>query len=330
MRITEIARALIDIESVTGNEAQVAEWLESYAYAQGYSVERNYVSEDRWNVFINWDERTEVVFSTHIDVVPPHITSSVKENRIYGRGACDTKGIIAAMLIAGEELHLEGHKPSYLFLVGEEVDSIGAKIASKSDKTARYVITGEPTNNSLVSGHKGVLGYTVSVSGKAAHSAFPDLGHSAIELLLDIVQDIRVYDWGTSELLGESTINIGKISGGLAMNVVPDAATVTVLHRVVSSTSEVQKEVEGLIAGRGAIEYHARSEPQQMYVPDGYSSKVVPFGTDIPHLHSMGTPLLVGPGDIHQAHTAHEHISIQEMEEAVFLYKQLYKTLTTK
>lgn len=276
---------------------------------------------------MNWDSEADVVLSTHIDTVPPFFPSRTDGDKLYGRGACDTKGIIASMLIAGQRLEEKGITPSYVFLVGEEYDSIGAKAAAKTGKTARYIINGEPTHNTLVKGHKGVLGYMLEARGRAAHSAFPELGQSAIDTLLDVIQDIRSEDWGTDEILGSSTLNIGLIQGGRAKNVIPDAATATLMHRVVTDPDEMRARVTELVAGRVAVNFFSRSEPQLMHVPNGREYTVVPFGTDVPYLRAMGTPLLVGPGDIHLAHTDEEHISISEMERAVDMYVELYLEL---
>jgi acetylornithine deacetylase len=327
MEIAALTEQLVNINSVTGSEAAIAAWLEEYALGLGYRVEKQAVEDGRWNLFINWQTHSPVVFCTHMDVVPPYYPARREGETIVGRGACDTKGIIASMLKAGEALAAAGEFPSYLFTVGEEVDSCGAKKAAESGRTAGYIVVGEPTKNILIRGHKGVLGYTICTYGKRAHSAFPEAGLNAIDLLLDILFDIRCADWGSDELLGSATTNIGKLEGGIAANVIPESAEATVLHRIVDDPEHRLEQVRRLVGERGSLEVFSKGAPQLMHVPAEYISEVVSFGTDIPYLRPLGMPLLVGPGDILDAHTDHEKINISELHDAVRLYVELYHRL---
>jgi acetylornithine deacetylase len=327
MTLLQIAQALINIPSVTGSEKAVLEELEKILSGMNMPLEREFVEEGRWNLYSGWTDRTEVVFCTHVDTVPPFFPAQLDGDLLRGRGACDTKGIIAAMLAAGDTLIKDGHHPAFLFVVGEETDSIGAKTAAASDRRAEYIIVGEPTDNMLARGHKGVVSYTLTVTGSAAHSAYPDRGISAIHDLLEILHDLREKDWGTSAMLGESTMNVGMINGGVAINTLAPEAKATVMHRTVDDSERRQQQVLDVIAERAAVLFHSISQPQILKTVEGFSCQPVSFGTDIPYLSSIGKCLLLGPGSIHEAHTQHESISVAAMNEAKQLYVRLYHAL---
>jgi acetylornithine deacetylase len=326
--VVELATALIDTPSVTGDEGCIARWLEQFCQGAGWSVERQVVASSRWNLFVNWDSHADVVFCTHLDTVPPYFPARREAERLYGRGACDTKGIMAAMLVAGLRLHEGGKIPSFLFVPGEERDSVGAKTAALTSRTAGYIIVGEPTENQLALGHKGALSYTIETQGITAHSAYPELGSSAVHTLLDILADLRAHQWGEDAVLGPSTLNIGHIAGGIAPNVLADSARATVLHRIVDSLARRKQEVLDIVGFRGTLTFHSENDAQRMHAPEGFPTTSVAFGTDIPYLRPMGTPLLVGPGSIHDAHTDHEHVEIAALHEAVDLYIRLHDALT--
>jgi acetylornithine deacetylase len=327
MNVEELTRNLIRIPSVTGNEKDVAAYIEELCAFHGWSCEHEYVAADRWNLYVNWTGVPAVVFSSHLDTVPGEVPDRNDDAYIFGRGACDTKGIIASMLCAGFELKNGGETPAFLFVVGEETGSPGAKTAALSGRKASFLINGEPTDNVLASGHKGTLSYTLTTSGRAAHSAYPEKGFSAIHVLLDIIGDIRAFDWGGNALFGEATTNIGIISGGVAPNVFADEATATIVHRIVDSTAQRKNDVLRLARDRSGVVFHSESGPQQLHVLPGFPAKAVSFGTDIPYLRALGTPLLIGPGSIHDAHTENEKIEIRQLHEAVKIYKQLFHTL---
>ncbi|MFZ1729504.1 MAG: M20/M25/M40 family metallo-hydrolase [Bacteroidota bacterium] len=325
--LVQIAQELINIPSVTGSERAVLESLENMLRDMKMMIEREEVSDGRWNIYAGWNQSTDVVFCTHVDTVPPFFPAQIDGDTLSGRGACDTKGIIAAMLSAGDSLIQDGHTPAYLFVVGEETDSIGAKTAAASGRKAEYIIVGEPTDNILASGHKGVVSYTITVEGKAAHSAYPHQGVSALHIMLDILQDIRTADWGKNTLLGEATFNVGMIDGGVAMNTLAPAAKATVMHRIVDDAEERKRQVRAIVDGRAVVQFHSISQPQILTTVEGFAKQPVSFGTDIPYLCSMGKCLLFGPGSIHEAHTAHERISIAAINEAKELYIRLYHAL---
>lgn len=330
MNVFELTRKLIDIPSVTGEEKRVGEFLASYLEGLGYQVRRQQVVADRFNVYATSDDSPRVVLSTHMDTVPPFIASSEDEEKIFGRGSCDAKGIIAAQIIAAERLRSEGVREiGLLFTVDEEQGSLGAQVAN-SDQLAtanQYLINGEPTDNKLASATKGSLRVHLRTRGRAAHSAYPEQGESAIEKMLDVLQSIRSCEWPYDEALGETTCNIGIIHGGTRANVVPEEAAADLQLRLVSQVAPVKAILVKAIAGRAEVEYLSEHEPVQLRALDGFAQCVVRFTTDIPYLSRWGAPLLLGPGSILNAHTDHEFISKQDLMQAVDLYARLVRAL---
>lgn len=320
-----LIRQLIDIPSVTGSEAELAGFVEKTLEDRGFQVTRQEVQADRYNVYARSDGRPKVVLCTHLDTVPPFYGSSEDERYIYGRGACDAKGCLAAMLEAATRLRGEGANGlGLLFVVGEEVDSIGAKIANRLQPGSQYVLVGEPTESRMASGHKGTFGFVLRARGRAAHSAYPHLGDSAIERLLGTLERIRQADWGQSQLLGPATVNVGTLSGGLAANVIAPEACADVLVRVVGKASEAEAKLRGIIGDDRNLEYQVVSQNDAVRCETlpGFEVAPMAFGTDIPALSELGRPLLFGPGSIHDAHTAQEKIEKQEALRAVDLYHQ--------
>lgn len=330
MNVNELTRKLIDIPSVTGDEKSVGEFLASYLEALGYRVVKQEVAADRFNIFGRTDAFPRVVLSTHLDTVPPFIASSEDEARIYGRGACDAKGIVAAQINAAERLRSEGvEEIGLLFTVDEEQGSLGAQVANERApaQLPEYLINGEPTDNKLASATKGSLRFNLRTKGRASHSAYPEQGESAIEKLLDVLESIRNCDWPVDDLLGETTCNIGVIHGGTRANVVPDEASAVLQIRLVSDAGPVKKILEAAIGRRAEVEYLSEHEPVRLLTSDGLEQCVVRFTTDIPYLSRWGAPLLLGPGSILNAHTEHEFVEKRELAEAVDLYAVLVRTL---
>ncbi len=333
MDVNELTRKLIDIPSVTGEERAVGEFLQSHLEGLGYSVQRQNVTADRFNVFATTNAPPEIVLSTHMDTVPPFIASSEDEQNIYGRGACDAKGIIAAQIHAAERLREQGiNAVGLLFTVDEETGSAGAQVANAEEvpTTIRYLVNGEPTDNKLASATKGSLRLNLLTKGVAAHSAYPEQGDSAIEKLLDVLSDLRSCDWPSDKRLGETTCNIGVIRGGTRANVVPDRAAAELHLRLVSPTEPVKALLENAVAGRAEIEYLSAHEPVHLFTVPGFDECVVRFTTDIPYLSRWGKPLLLGPGSILNAHTEHEFVSKKELAAAVELYVSLVCGLLSK
>jgi acetylornithine deacetylase len=336
MNVIELTRALIDIESITNNEERIGnflfECLAQLAAKYDGHVERVEVEPRRFNLFAQWGERLDVTLSTHMDTVPPFFASGEDDENIWGRGACDTKGIIASMVVAVEALLESGQRSiGLLFVVGEERNSAGAARAAAAPRGSRYIINGEPTGNRLALGSKGALRYEVAASGKMAHSAYPELGDSAIHKLIEALGAIRRIPLPVDELLGPSTLNIGTISGGRAPNVIADEAHADIMIRLVGHSSATKaalaKAVHGLAELREVIEIPAL----RLNAVDGIPSTVVAFTTDIPAFNGQwGEPFLIGPGSIHVAHTLEERVAKRELVEAVEIYQRIVRLLCNR
>ena len=333
MNLFELTRRLIDIPSLSGEEGEVGRFLASHLEGLGYRVETQEVEPGRANVFATLAPRARVVLSTHMDTVPPFITSSEDASHIRGRGSCDAKGIIAAQIFAAERLRAEGvGELGLLFTVDEELGSLGAR-AANSHALARgceFLVNGEPTENRLASGSKGSLRLRLVTEGRAAHSAYPERGESAIEKMLDVLADVRACVWPRDEFFGETTCNIGTLHGGTRPNVIPAEASAELQIRLVTPSDAVKRILEETLAGRARVEYLSAAEPVRMHAVEGFESEVVRFTTDIPYLSNWGAPLLVGPGSILDAHTDGERVSKRELEEAVEIYARLVKSLLAR
>jgi acetylornithine deacetylase len=330
MNLFELTRMLMDIPSPSGEEGEVGRFLASHLEGLGYQVELQEVEPGRANVLARTSARPRVVLSTHMDTVPPHIPSREDETHIHGRGACDAKGIIAAQLTAAERLRAEGvEELGLLFTVDEEMGSLGARAAASHAMggECEYLINGEPTENRLAVGSKGSLRLRLLTEGRAAHSAYPERGESAIEKMLDVLADLRAREWPRDEFFGETTCNVGTIKGGTRPNIIPAEAEAQLQIRLVTPSATVRRLLEETLAGRARVEYMSAAEPVRMLSIEGFEREVVRFTTDIPYLSSWGRPLLLGPGSILDAHTDGERVSKRELEEAVGLYIRLVRTL---
>jgi acetylornithine deacetylase/succinyl-diaminopimelate desuccinylase-like protein len=330
MNLFELTRRLIDIPSVTGEELVVGEFLSNYLEQLGYRVERQEVARDRFNVIATTAAPPRVVFSTHMDTVPPFIESSEDEEWIYGRGSCDAKGIIAAQIFAAERLRAEAmNDVAFLFTVDEELSSAGAQAANRHPlaRECRFLINGEPTDSRLASGTKGSVRMIITTEGRAAHSAYPEAGESAIEKLLDILQEIRSCEWPEDSFFGTTTCNIGVLGGGTRPNVIADSARAELQIRLGIDIEQVKKVLERACGRRGRLEYASAHNPVRLFTVPGFDECVVRFTTDVPYLSQWGKPLLLGPGSILVAHTDHERISKQELADAVQVYVNLVQKL---
>jgi acetylornithine deacetylase len=333
MQLFELTRALIDTESITGNEERVGLQLLDYVSALatrfGGYAERSEVDGRRANVFACWGDRPTVTLSTHMDTVPPFIPSREDADYIWGRGACDTKGIIAAMLTAAQALLENGVRNfGVLFVVGEERNSAGAYHAAARPKGARYLINGEPTENKLALGSKGALRYEIAATGRMAHSAYPELGESAIDKLLDALARIRAIPLPVDDLLGPSTLNIGTIAGGRAPNVIADQATAEIFVRLVSDSTATKDAIAAAVAGKAEAREMIEIPALRLGSLPGIETTVVAYTTDIPAFGgAWGTPYLIGPGSIHVAHTLDERIPKRQLEDAVDIYRNMVSQL---
>ena len=339
MNVFELTRALVDIDSVTPNEEAVGVYLFDHlsrvAAGAGGRVDRMDVEDRRFNVLATWGQPV-VTFSTHIDTVPPFFASRDDGESIWGRGSCDAKGIAAAMIGAVESLVAEGIRGlALLFVVGEERNSAGAYRASQEPRGSRYLINGEPTENKLAMGSKGALRYEIAACGKMAHSAYPELGESAIEKLLDALERIRRIDLPRDPVLGQSTLNIGTIQGGRAPNVIPDQAMAEIFVRLVDSGDSTRRQIErasaGLAEAREILCLPALRLGSPAFDATGFETTVVSFTTDIPAFgEAWGKPFLIGPGTIHVAHTSEERVRKQDLLEAVEIYKRIARQLIAR
>lgn len=321
------ARKLIDIPSTTEHEFEVGEFLDGELTRLGFKTRRHAVTDRRFNLYAAAGGRPRVVLNSHIDTVPPWFASSEDEEFIYGRGACDTKGVIAAMVSAGVSLRARGvDEFAFLFVVAEETDSIGAKTANVefAGLGSEFVLVGEPTESMFARASKGAFSCTIRFEGKAGHSAYPERGDSAINRMVAALAEITAADWGAHEVLGKSTVNVGVVRGGEKANVIAAEAEADIIFRIVGEPEEVSARVSQMVAQHnGRIVKSHGNPPQFMVVPEGERSSVVAFNTDVPHLKALGKPLLFGPGSILDAHSANEKISKRDLIDAAGRYEQM-------
>jgi acetylornithine deacetylase len=324
----ELTRSLVDIDSTTGREGEAGRWLARRLRDLGYKVVEQPVTDGRFNVYAHLGTPPAIVFSTHFDCVPPFYPSHLERGLVFGRGACDAKGILAAQVTAAERLRAAGEtRIALLFVVGEERGSDGAHVANhQAPRGVRFLINGEPTDNRLGVATRGLLRVRLHAKGRAAHSSFPELGDSAIDKLLDALMVIRGVALPDDPLLGRTHYTVGLIEGGVAPNVVSPHASAELLFRTVGDGARVRdalRIVEGLVD----IEHVLDIPAVRMHTLSGFETAIFPYTTDVPQLMAWGTPILVGPGSIHVAHTEHEHISIDELHAAIGIYELLGKRL---
>jgi acetylornithine deacetylase len=331
-----LTRQLCEIESTTYHEGPVGDFLADFLARRGWTVEKTRVEQPaegpaggaRWNVYSGMAGQTpDLVFSTHMDTVPPFIAFSEDAEFMYGRGVSDAKGIIAAQVTAAEALRSEGFRIGLLFVSGEERDSAGAKAANLSPKGNRFLINGEPTDNRLALASKGALRAAFKATGKMCHSAYPELGESAIHKLVEVMARLLALPLPVLEGIGPSTLNIGQIHGGHAPNVVADKAEAQVLVRTVTPSAEVRAQLVEAAGNLAEVEFTLDSPFIRMRPVEGLPTMVAKFATDIPYLSNWGEPLLLGPGSIHVAHTPQERLAKKELLEAVELYIKVAKQL---
>jgi len=322
LNLVAFARELIDIDSTTGREQAAGAWLAARLEALGYHVLRQPVADGRFNV-LAWIDEPVVVLSTHFDCVPPFFASDVRDGALYGRGSCDAKGILATQVAAVERLRASGEqRVGLLFVVGEERGSDGATAANASPRSSAFLINGEPTDGRLGIATRGVLRLRLTARGRAAHSAIPEHGESAIDKLLDALMRMRSLKWPSDPELGDTFYTLGLIEGGIAPNVISPSASAEVMFRIVGDAGEVLR-VARVLEPDVAIEEVLRLPMVRLHTIPGMPAAVFPFTTDVPLLHRWGTPLLFGPGSILVAHTAEEHVRLAELESAVAQYESL-------
>jgi len=325
--VVALAAELLSIESPTGREDRAVDFVARRLVARGWNVTVQEVSRGRGNV---WASRVGggVTLSTHLDTVPPYVAPKLDGGRLVGRGACDAKGIAAAMLTAADRLVESGEeRVDLLFVVGEEKGSDGARAANHLPATSRFLINGEPTESRLASGAKGSLRVTVRTRGREAHSAYPHLGKSAIDPLIDLLPELRSLALPADPVLGPTTVNVGVVRGGTEANIIPAHAEAELMFRLVGDVDVVRAVVERWAAGRAEVEFGSYIPAQHFHTVPGFDAAPVAYTSDIPLLGRWGTPLLFGPGSIHVAHTPDEHIDLGELRDSVGAYERLVRSL---
>lgn len=322
--IGAFAHELISIPSPSGAEVEVLQRLESWAAERDLGCRRVAVDERRYNLLIGGGARIHTLLSTHVDTVPGGSAPVLEGDVLRGRGSCDAKGIAAAMLGALCDLRAAGQAGvAVLLVVGEETSSDGAKAAARALDPVRYIVNGEPTELQLVRAQRGLYAARLSARGQACHSAYPELGHSALHALLDALGRMRAHPWPRDPELGETLVNVGTIGGGSASNVLAEEAWAEIVMRLVGGVDAVAAQVASLIGPEVQVDVHTMSDPQRLFVPAGRPSVVVGFGSDVAHLRPLGMPLMVGPGSIHDAHTEHEQVRLDDLRAARQLYVEL-------
>jgi acetylornithine deacetylase len=324
-----LTRRLIDIESITPNEAAVGDFLFDELQRRKFAAQKMPVEAARANVLATWPghERPDIFFSTHMDTVPPFIASSEDDHRVYGRGACDAKGIIAAQILAAEKLCGEGVYVGLLFLVGEERDSVGAKAANLQPRGACFMINGEPTENKLALASKGALHVELVAHGKMAHSAYPELGESAIDKLVEALHRLHAMKLPSDPAAGACTKNVGSIQGGRAPNVISDFAKADLFYRLVGPADALRSEITQAVGELAEVRFTRETPFLRLRTLDGLPTMVAAFTTDIPSLTNWGEPLLLGPGSIHVAHTTGEFVEKAQLSESVEIYCSMARKL---
>lgn len=336
-----LTKHLVAIESTTYHEGACGEFLAIFLAEQGWAVERMEVPQPdrartpgggtgpRFNVYASPPgQAVEAVLSTHMDTVPPFLGPAREDEEfLYGRGVCDAKGIMAAQIAAAEHLRSEGLPIGLLFVVGEERDSAGAKVANEQGRGSRFLINGEPTDNRLALASKGCLRVELYAQGTMAHSAYPELGDSAIDRLLAALHDVQALSLPVIDGIGDTTLNVGLISGGRAPNVIADAAEAHLLVRLVGPSDGIRQAIRAAVADRCEVQFSLELPFVQMRPVAGFDTMVAKFTTDIPSLTHWGEPFLLGPGSIHTAHTPGERIAKADLLEAVGLYTRLVRQL---
>ncbi|HEY5061609.1 MAG TPA: M20/M25/M40 family metallo-hydrolase [Gemmatimonadaceae bacterium] len=325
--VVALAAELLTIDSSTGAEGGAVDFVSKWLVARGWNVMLQEVTRGRANIWASRSGRG-VTLSTHLDTVPPYFAPRMQGDRLYGRGACDAKGIAAAMLVAADNLANAGeYRVDLLFVVGEEKGSDGARAANRLPATSRYLVNGEPTQSRLASGAKGSLRVTVRTRGRAAHSAYAHLGQSAIKPMLELLPTLDSIELPTDEILGNTTVNIGTIRGGTEANIVPALAEAEMMFRLVSDVAPLRTKIERWAKDRAEVEYGSHIPAQHFHTIPGFEVAAVAYTSDIPLLGKWGTPLMFGPGSIHDAHTPAEFIDVTELRAAVQGYERIVKHL---
>jgi acetylornithine deacetylase len=321
---------MMEIDSTSGREGAIVDWLENYLAGADWKVRRIPVTPGRDDLLATSVDEPLVTLSTHVDTVPPFIPPRLDGDRLWGRGACDAKGIAAAMILAAEQLRDQRVPVALLFVVGEEVTHDGAEAANRVPTTSKVLINGEPTESTLATGTKGAMRFTLRTRGEAAHSAYPHLGRSAITELVRLLGELETLELPTDPLLGETTINIGIVSGGIADNVMAPQAEARLMARLVTPPEELVRVLRDWIGARAELETGITVSLARLGTIPGFPTSIAAYATDIPKLSNWGTPYLFGPGSIQFAHRDDEHVLVSELRSAVDAYVRIAVTALAK
>ena len=330
--VVAITEWLMCIESTSGNEIALVSALHDALVTREWAVTLIPVASGRCDLLATSGSGPFVTLSTHLDTVPPFIRPTRDATRIYGRGACDAKGIAASMLSAAERLRSDDVSIALLFVVGEETAHDGAHAAdawrTRTGFRSRALVNGEPTENTLALGSKGAMRLVLRTTGEAAHSAYPHLGRSATHALVHLLAELDTVTLPKDDLLGDTTINIGWLSGGVADNVTAPSAEARLMARLVTPADTVWSLLHDWVRGRAALERGIEVPPVRLGTLPGFATSVVAYATDIPAMPSWGTPYLFGPGSIHVAHREDEYIEIADLHAAIGAYERIVRELT--
>ena len=342
--------AFLPVRHPNAGEKRVGDFLAATAAHAGLDVEIRPVLPGRANIIIrlrpSQTVRQTILLAPHLDTVGADNTCFIpqrKNGRLHGRGACDTKGSVAAMLSAVIELAQSRSRPQsteivFAGLIDEEKGQAGSRALATAGFKADLAIVGEPTRLQVITAHKGSLWLELETKGKAAHGATPQLGKTAVHSMARIV-DLLETEYAAQlrrrqhQLLGTGTVNVGKISGGTQPNIVPDRCVIGVDRRTLPGETEasVKREITALLAAYklsakitgtksapcAALETDAKLPLVRQFMKSLGQTKPcgVQYFCDASVLSAAGIPSVVfGPGDIAQAHTVDEWISLASLE----------------
>ena len=325
--VVELTARMMEIDSTSEREGQLVDWVDSVLTAAEWRVTRIPVTPGRDDVYATCADAPQVTLSTHLDTVPPFIPPRLDGDTLRGRGACDAKGIAAAMIVAAERLRASGFPIALLFVVGEEVTHDGAIAANRVATSSKVLINGEPTESTLAIGTKGAMRFTLRTLGQAAHSAYPHLGRSAISDMVHLLAEMERLELPRDPELGDTTINIGGIEGGVADNVIAPDAEARCMARLVTPAAELEQLLRDWVGQRAQFERSITVELARLGTVSGFPTSVAAYATDIPKLTNWGKPYLFGPGSIHVAHTPDEYIDIAELRASVDAYERITRQL---
>ena len=354
-------KELLSIDSTSGKERKVAEWLAdrlpgTFPAANRPALQVEEVGDGTLNLLLAWGT-PRIVFCSHLDTVPPYIPPTVIPGStgnlpevIRGRGSCDAKGQVFAIIEACKKLAEEGKTDfGILLLAGEETGSWGAKAFAKTDFRAEYLVVGEPTDNCMVSASKGTKSFDLKFTGVPFHSGYPQYGVSAVDLFVEFVNALKAKDFGMDPVLGETTWNIGLVHSDNPQNILSPELTCRIYFRTTFVSDEAVQQwmaeapvllrdgrsepamtssvIPGL-TGNLAVTPRGGDTPARYWTVEGLPSKSVAFGSDAPHLKNFTHKAICGPGSITVAHRDDEHVLVADLETAVEQYVALYRSVT--